>query len=280
MSLSVKVKSNEKVKLSDFDPDDTHGVSEEQAKGRRDKLIDQLGDLQGLLYAAKRKSVLIVLQGMDTSGKDGTIRHVMSGVNPQGCRVESFKVPTEEELEHDFLWRVHKLTPRKGITTIFNRSHYEDVLVVRVRELVPQDVWKKRYDQINDFEKLLAHSGTIVLKFFLHISRDEQKKRLLEREKDPEKAWKLSVGDWEERSLWDEYMKAYEDVLSRCASDHAPWYVVPANNKWYRNLAVAEAIVDSLKPYCDDWENYLSELSKERIEELARMRAEKGSSEE
>jgi PPK2 family polyphosphate:nucleotide phosphotransferase len=275
MSLSVQLKSSQKVKLSELDPNDTHGVSEEESKHRRDKLIDELGDLQEVLYAAKRNSVLIVLQGMDTSGKDGTIRHVMSGMNPQGCRVESFKVPTEEELEHDFLWRVHKVTPRKGITTIFNRSHYEDVLVVRVHQLAPHDVWKKRYDHINDFEKLLAHSGTIVLKFFLHISREEQKERLLEREKDPEKAWKLSVGDWKERSLWDDYMEAYEDVLSRCSSEHSPWYVVPANKKWFRNLAVAEALVDALRPYRDDWENYLSKLSQERIEELARMRAEK-----
>src|SRR5262245_10216395 len=156
MSLSLRVDANRKVKLSEIDPGDTQGVSEHESKDRREELVDQLGDLQELLYAAKRNSVLIVLQGMDTSGKDGTIRQVMSGVNPQGCRVESFKVPTEEELEHDFLWRVHKVTPRKGITTIFNRSHYEDVLVVRVHELAPPDVWKKRYDQINDFEKMLA----------------------------------------------------------------------------------------------------------------------------
>jgi PPK2 family polyphosphate:nucleotide phosphotransferase len=184
---------------------------------------------------------------MDTSGKDGVIRHVFEGVNPQGVRVASFKVPTLEELDHDYLWRVHKQTPGRGEIVIFNRSHYEDVLVVRVHALVPEERWKRRYQQINDFERTLAEEGTILLKFFLHIDQDEQKERLQERLDDPNKHWKFNIGDLKERKLWDEYTRAYEDVLSKTSTRVAPWYIVPSNYKWYRNLVIARVLVDTLE---------------------------------
>jgi PPK2 family polyphosphate:nucleotide phosphotransferase len=212
-----------------------------------DALNDRLEELQELLWAERRHKVLVVLQGMDTSGKDGTIRHVFDGVNPLGVRVASFKAPTEEELDRDFLWRVHSRVPGRGELVIFNRSHYEDVLVARVRELVPEEVWKRRYGQINDFERLLAETGTTILKFYLHISKKEQKKRLQERLDDPLKRWKFRLGDLEDRALWKEYTAAYEEALSRTSTGHAPWYVVPSDKKWYRNLVVATVLVDALK---------------------------------
>ena len=201
------------------------------------------------LYAESKHRLLIVLQAMDTGGKDGVIRHVMSGVNPQGCQVTSFKVPTAEELAHDFLWRIHQQVPRRGYIGIFNRSHYEDVLVVRVHDLVPKKVWQQRYEQINQFEKLLSETGTTILKFFLHISKDEQKRRLEARRDTPEKQWKFSLGDLKEREYWDDYMDAYEDALTRCSTRWAPWYIVPANQKWYRNLVVARTIVKTLESF-------------------------------
>jgi PPK2 family polyphosphate:nucleotide phosphotransferase len=268
MKLAMKVKPGAKVKLGDYDTDFTAGLTQDEARERLKDLSHELGDLQEMLFAAGRNGVLIVLQGIDTSGKDGTIRQVMSEVNPQGCRVESFKAPTEEELAHDFLWRVHRVVPRRGMMTIFNRSHYEDVIVVRVHNLVPEKMWKQRYEHINDFEQLLVESGTIVLKFFLHISREEQKERLKERELETKKAWKLSAGDWRERENWDEYMKAYEDTLSRCSTRHAPWHIVPADKKWFRNLAIAEAIVQTLRPYRDDWERLLASLAEKKKAEL------------
>jgi PPK2 family polyphosphate:nucleotide phosphotransferase len=264
----MKVQPGAKVTLGDYDTDCTAGLTQDEAKERLQDLSHELGDLQDMLFAAGQNAVLIVLQGIDTSGKDGTIRHVMSEVNPQGCRVESFKVPTEEELAHDFLWRVHRVVPRRGMMTIFNRSHYEDVVVVRVHNLVPTKMWKQRYEHINNFEQLLVESGTIVLKFFLHISREEQKERLKERERETEKAWKLSAGDWREREHWDEYMQAYEDALSRCSTRHAPWHIVPADKKWFRNLAIAEAIVQTLRPYRDDWERLLVSLAEKKKIEL------------
>jgi PPK2 family polyphosphate:nucleotide phosphotransferase len=184
---------------------------------------------------------------MDTSGKDGTIRHVFEGVNPLGVRVKAFKAPTEDERDHDFLWRVHPHVPGAGEIAIFNRSHYEDVLAARVRSFVPKEVWKKRYDQINDFERLLSETGTLILKFFLHIDRDEQKERLQERLDDPARRWKFRLGDLQDRALWDEYMKAYEDALAKTSTKHAPWYVVPSNKKWYRNLVVATVLVEALE---------------------------------
>ncbi|HEY7546683.1 MAG TPA: PPK2 family polyphosphate kinase, partial [Blastocatellia bacterium] len=239
MKLTTKIKPGDKVNLDDYDPDDTAGMTQDEAAEQVKELSRELGDLQEMLFAAGSHAVLIVLQGMDTSGKDGTIKRVMSEVNPQGCRVESFKRPTPEELAHDFLWRVHRVVPPRGMMTIFNRSHYEDVLVVRVHNLVPEDVWKLRYDHIKNFEQLLVENGTIVLKFFLNISREEQKERLEERELEEEKAWKLAAGDWRERERWDDYIKAYEEALRRCSTERAPWHIVPANKKWFRNLVVA-----------------------------------------
>lgn len=207
----------------------------------------RLEELQELLWSEHRHKVLVVLQGMDTSGKDGTIRHVFDGVNPIGVRVASFKAPTEEEIERDFLWRVHKQVPGAGEMVIFNRSHYEDVLVARVRNLVPETVWKKRYGQINDFERLLAETGTTILKFFLFISKDEQRERLQARLDDPHKRWKFRMGDLDDRKHWDDYIAAYEEALGRTSTGHAPWYVVPSNKKWYRNLVVATVLVEALE---------------------------------
>lgn len=239
----------DKFRIRDYDPDDTSQVKGGKSEGQKKllKQVEKLDELQELLAAERKHKVLIVLQGMDTSGKDGTIRHVMGGFDPQGVRVVSFKKPTEEELDHDFLWRVHKQVPGRGEVVIFNRSHYEDVLVVRVRELVPKKVWSARYDQINDFERMLADSGTLILKFFLHISADEQKKRLEERVEDPTKRWKFAHGDLEERKLWNDYQKAYEDAIRKTSTEWAPWYVVPANAKWYRNWVVGSIVVDALE---------------------------------
>ncbi len=236
------------VDLSHFDPGSTAGFKGGKHKVEPvfEKLNARLEVLQERLWAEGKRSVLVVLQGIDTSGKDGTIRHVFDGVNPMGVRVASFKAPTEEERAQDFLWRVHAKMPAKGEMVIFNRSHYEDVLVVRVRNLAPKKVWKARYEQINHFEKLCADNGTTILKFFLHIDRDEQKERLEERLADPLKRWKFRLGDLEDRALWDEYMKAYEDALRKTTTSWAPWYVVPANHKWFRNLVVATALVDAL----------------------------------
>jgi PPK2 family polyphosphate:nucleotide phosphotransferase len=209
--------------------------------------IQRLNDLQYKLYAEDRRSVLIVFQAMDAGGKDGCIRHVMTGLNPQGCRVTSFKVPSKEELDHDFLWRIHKAAPPRGEMGIFNRSHYEDVLVVRVHNLVPKAVWSKRYDQINAFEKILSDNGTTILKFFLYISKAEQKARFIKRLENPKKNWKFASADVEERKFWEEYMKAFEAALSKCSTDYAPWFVIPADKKWFRNLAVSQIIADRLE---------------------------------
>ena len=253
MPYAKLVKPDSKVKLSGIDPSDTDGLNKVEAEAKLAKLGEKLRDLQELHFAAGENPLLLVLQGCDTSGKDGTIRNVMKFMNPQSTRVASFKAPTPVEQAHDFLWRIHQQTPAKGETVIFNRSHYEDVVVVRVHDLVPKDVWKKRYETINEFEEILTESGAIVLKFFLYISKDQQKERLLAREEDPRKAWKLNVGDWQERELWNDYVKAYEDALEKCSTKHAPWHIVPANEKWFRDLAVVETIHDALKPYEDDW---------------------------
>lgn len=246
-----RVKPGSKLSLKAFDPDDTgdykkNEQGKEKAKAETAKLIANLDGLQERLYANATRSLLVVLQGMDTSGKDGTIKSVMSGVNPQGCKVVAFKAPSKDELAHDFLWRVHREVPPKGFIGIFNRSHYEDVLITRVHGWVSDRVAKRRFNQIKEFEELLAESGTVVLKFFLHISKAEQRERLEARIADPEKRWKWNSGDLEERKLWDDYLKAFEDVLSATSTDWAPWYVVPANRKWYRNLIVADRIVDAL----------------------------------
>ena len=240
-----------RVSLKAVDPDDTgrykkNDEGKAKAKSTTETLIAKLDQLQERLYANGNQALLIVLQGMDTSGKDGTIKNVMSGVNPQGCRVATFKAPTEKELRYDFLWRVHLEVPPKGNIGIFNRSHYEDVLITHVHGWVSDKVITRRLDQINEFEEILVENGTMILKLFLHISKDEQKERLTERIRDPEKRWKFSLGDLEERKLWEEYMKAFESVLSATSTPHAPWHVVPANRKWYRNLVVAELVVQML----------------------------------
>jgi len=244
-----RVQPNQKINLDEWDPGDTGEFDGDKGDGKDhlDDLNESLEELQEMLYAESKHKVLIILQGMDTSGKDGTIRHVFEGVNPQGVKVASFKVPTQEELAHDYLWRVHKHTPGRGEITIFNRSHYEDVLVVRVNELAPRPVWERRYEQINAFEKTLVDEGTTILKFFLHISKKEQKERLLDRLQEPNKQWKFSLGDLKTRARWDDYMLAYQDVLNLTSTDWAPWYIVPSDKKWYRNLVVASVLVDTLK---------------------------------
>jgi PPK2 family polyphosphate:nucleotide phosphotransferase len=273
MPYCVRVEPGTKVDLGEIDTRADGGLDKREGRRRAGELYAELSELQQELYAAGVHSVLIVLQGMDTSGKDGTIRNVLSGVNPQGCQVTSFKTPTAEELAHDFLWRVHARAPAKGMIGVFNRSHYEDVVIVRVHQLVPDHLWEARYQQINDFERLLAATGTIVCKFFLHISREEQERRLLAREADVEKAYKLSADDWRERRRWDDYLTAYQDALTRCSTPEAPWQVVPADRKWFRNLAVADALVDALRSNRKEWHSRLAELSRQRLAELAELRA-------
>jgi len=243
------VEPSKKITLVKQDPNETGDFEGGKEKGLKalQKLNAELQELQELLYAENKHKVLIVLQATDTGGKDGTIRRVFEGVNPQGVKVASFKVPTAEELAHDYLWRVHKAVPGNGEIVIFNRSHYEDVLVVRVRNFAPKTVWSKRYDQINEFEKILAENGTLILKFFLNISKDEQKERLQARLDDPTKHWKFNSGDLEERKLWDDYQLAYEDVLNKTSTKYAPWFVVPANRKWYRDLVISTILIDALK---------------------------------
>lgn len=247
-----RVDANTKLNLKDHDPDETgdykkNDQGKERAKLKTSALIARLDGLQERLYANGNRALLIVLQGMDTSGKDSTIKHVMSGVNPQGCKVVAFKTPNNNELTHDFLWRVHRETPPMGFIGIFNRSHYEDVLITRVHGWISDKVAKQRFNQIKEFEELLHETGTTILKFFLHISKGEQKQRLEARVRDPEKRWKWNSGDLEERKLWDEYMHAFEDVISATSTECAPWYVVPANRKWYRNFVVATILVQALE---------------------------------
>jgi PPK2 family polyphosphate:nucleotide phosphotransferase len=255
MQLAWRVEKDSKVRLKNYDPAflDPH-TDRALATAELEKLSEELGKLQQLLAAAQHHSLLIVLQGLDTSGKDGTIRHVMAQVNPLGCEVRSFKGPTYRERNHDFLWRIHRVVPGRGMISIFNRSHYEDVLVVRVHDLVPEKVWRRRYGAINNFEGLLAQNDMIILKFYLHISYEEQERRLLARQEDRTKAWKLSSNDWAERKYWNEYQAAYEEALARCSTEDAPWYIVPANRKWYRNLLVARTLVATLRPYTKEWQ--------------------------
>jgi PPK2 family polyphosphate:nucleotide phosphotransferase len=254
------IKPGTKVKLTEYDPAFTADVKNKAAAvAELSKNVERLSELQRVLYAENRRSLLIVLQSMDTGGKDGTIRHVMSGVNPQGFKITSFKSPSAWELEHDFLWRIHHAVPSRGMIGIFNRSHYEDVLIVRVHDMVPKAVWSKRYAQINRFEQNLAENGVVILKFFLHISKEEQKQRLMKRITNPDKNWKIDPQDFEERKFWDDYIRAYEVALSKCSPKHAPWYVIPADHKWFRNLAISRILVHTLeqldlkypKPKCD-----------------------------
>jgi PPK2 family polyphosphate:nucleotide phosphotransferase len=241
------VKPGSRVHLDRFDPDETFGYTKATVDDHLQKGLDRLTMLQEKVYAESKHRVLIVLQGIDAAGKDGTVTHVMSGFNPAGVSVVGFKVPSPVELAHDFLWRVHSRVPGNGEVVIFNRSHYEDVLVVRVHSFVPARVWRRRYDQINAFERLLADEGTTVIKFFLAITPDEQLVRFQARIDDPNKRWKFKSADLGERKLWDQYRAAFEDALSRCSTDIAPWYLIPSNRKWFRNLAVAEIIGDVLE---------------------------------
>lgn len=247
-SKELIVKPGEKVRLSKYDADDTLGWHKgHKMEASLENALQRIDNLQYRLGAERKQALLIVLQGLDTAGKDGTIRHVMTGMNPQGCKVTSFKVPTTEEAAHDFLWRVHKAVPELGEVGIFNRSHYEDVLVVRVHKLVPKEVWSERYDQINQFESILAANGVRILKFFLHISKDEQRKRLMQRIDDPGRQWKISEADFHERKFWNDYTDAYEHAIAKCSTDDAPWFIIPSNKKWFRNLAVSHVIAETLE---------------------------------
>jgi PPK2 family polyphosphate:nucleotide phosphotransferase len=241
------VRPGTRVDLSKIDPGATHGVDKEDAPAELARGLGRLRSLQERIWAEHRHRVLVILQGIDAAGKGGTIEHVMGAMNPAGCPVTSFKVPSTLELDHDYLWRVHARTPGKGEIAVFDRSHYEDVLVVRVHDIVPKAVWSKRYDQINAFESLLADEGTTIVKFFLSIDRDEQRERFQARLDEPDKRWKFRLGDLEERKRWDEYIAAFEDALSRCSTEAAPWYVIPANRKWFRNLAVANILAETLE---------------------------------
>jgi PPK2 family polyphosphate:nucleotide phosphotransferase len=240
------IKPHQEVSLADFDPSAHDHLSEEVAKAALERHRKAVSDLQEVLYAGQKHSVLIVLQGMDTAGKDGTISHIFSGVNPQGCDISSFKVPTPLEARHDFLWRCHLQAPAAGMIKIFNRSHYEQVLSPRVHKLISAKTAHENMDQINDFESLLAENGTLILKFFLHISREEQKARLQSRLDDPDKHWKFSDGDLKERAFWPQYVEAYEYILSRTSRKHAPWFVIPADHKWFRNDAIARILVEAM----------------------------------
>lgn len=242
------VKPDEKVDLKNIPTDfEKTDFDKESAYQRIEENAEEMAALAKRLYAENQRSILLVLQGMDTAGKDGTIRAVMKGMNPTSCQVSSFKKPSEEELEHDFLWRIHKVTPRRGNIGIFNRSHYEDVLIVRVHSIVPEKRWRKRYELINDFEKLLTETDTTVVKCFLHISEETQRERLQARLDDPEKHWKFNADDLSERKLWGAYQEAYEAVLEKCSTKVAPWHVIPSDRKWYRNLVVSELLKKTLK---------------------------------
>jgi PPK2 family polyphosphate:nucleotide phosphotransferase len=243
-----RVKPGTELKLRQIDADDT-GDGEDRARAEQElaELTRRLTELQLLMFAECKWSLLIVLQAMDGGGKDGTVSHVISSMNPQGVTVQQFKVPSAEEMAHDYLWRAHKVTPAKGRVVVFNRSHYEDVLVVRVHGLVPKEVWSERYDQINDWEEHLSENGTLVMKFYLHIDKKEQLARFKDRLDDPTKHWKISATDYAERALWDNYEKAYEDAISKCSTELAPWFVIPANRKWFRNLAISRILVETLE---------------------------------
>jgi PPK2 family polyphosphate:nucleotide phosphotransferase len=242
-----RVEPGSRLRLAEVDPDESeHYRRKRDVADALEQQRERIADLQARLYAEKRRSLLIVLQAMDTGGKDGTIKGVFQGVNPQGCQVWSFKAPSNEEADHDFLWRYHRKAPPRGMVGIFNRSHYEDVLIVRVKRLVPAATWRPRYVAINQFEHALTLDGVTVLKFMLHISKEEQQRRLESRLANPDKRWKFQLGDLKERALWDDYQHAYEDAINQCSSTYAPWYVIPANKKWYRNLVVARTIADTL----------------------------------
>lgn len=263
-----RIQPHSKVKLTHIDPGETGDLKNKQeGQPILKKHVSRLRELQDVLYAEGKHALLIILQAMDAAGKDGTIRHVFHGFNPQGTSVVSFKVPSSHEAAHDFLWRIHEAVPGRGDIGIFNRSHYEDVLVVRVHNLVPKKVWSRRYEQINDFEQMLFENGVTIVKFFLHISKDEQKKRLEARLNDAAKHWKVNPQDLEERKYWDDYMAAYEDVLSKCSAPHAPWYVVPANKKWFRNVVISQVLIETMEALDMKYPT----INAEKLEELRSM---------
>jgi PPK2 family polyphosphate:nucleotide phosphotransferase len=270
---AILLDGSRKVRLSRFDPADTDGVHKDEALAEVEALGQEFAELGNLLTYAGQNALLVVLQGRDASGKDGAIRKILEFSNIQNAHVQPFKVPTEEERAHDFLWRVHKVAPPRGHIALFNRSHYEDVIAARVHHLVPKETWKRRYRDINEFERLLRDDGkVIILKFYLHVSRQEQLARLLEREKDPRTAWKLNPGDWRELPLWDQVTRAYEDLLERCSSPEAPWYLVPADKKWFRNLAILERLVLTLRPYRKDWLSTLKQMGEQALQEIRALR--------
>ena len=246
LGVGLRVRPGSKVQLSKVDPGATHGFAKETADTVLAEDLERLRDLQERLWAEGKRRILIVLQGIDTAGKGGTIEHVMGAFNPQGCHVHGFKVPTPDELAHDYLWRIHARVPRNGEISIFDRSHYEQVLIVRVAGLEPEAQWRRHYDEINAFERLLVDEGTLILKFFLLIDRDEQRERIQARLDDPNKRWKFRMADLDTRAQWDAYIEAYEEMLERCSTDDAPWFVIPSNRKWFRNLAVARIVADAL----------------------------------
>ncbi len=246
--LLEPVGPRERVELRDEDATAPKSLPKgDELKQKLEKLLERLGELQSVFYADGRRSLLVVLQGRDASGKDGVLRTVVGAANPAGVQVHSFKAPTPVELAHDYLWRIHEVVPGKGMFGVFNRSHYEDVLIVRVRNIVPKSVWSRRYEQINNFEKMLTENGTVILKFFLHVSREEQTERLIDRVEDETKNWKFNAGDLEERKLWDDYTAAYQDALAKCSTKWAPWYVVPSDSNKARNYLIAKTIVEKLE---------------------------------
>jgi PPK2 family polyphosphate:nucleotide phosphotransferase len=263
MSQPLKIRS--RIRLAHFNPSYHEGLDKEKTRAKTDELCERIGNLQHLLYANRTHSVLLVLQGMDTSGKDGAGRRLLEHVTPAGVETSNFKGPSSEELAHDYLWRIHKAMPRYGNIGVFNRSHYEDVLAVRVLKLKPEEVWSARYEQINAFEKYLVRNNVVVLKFFLHISKEEQAERLQARLDDPAKNWKFELNDIKSRALWNKYQEAYADVLNRCSTDYAPWHIVPANHKWYRDYVIARTVVKALEKLKMKWPKPKEDLSKIRI---------------
>lgn len=264
-SRKFKVDPGPKFKLKKWDPSYSGGFDKDRAEEKISSNADKLFEKQAMLQAEGERAVLVVLQGMDTAGKDGVIHHVMRGLNPQACTVHSFKIPSEEERSHDYLWRVHLHTPEKGTIGIFNRSQYEDVLVTRVKKLVPKKVWKRRYDEINEFERMLTANGLTILKFFLHVSKKEQAERLKKRIQDPLKNWKFNPNDLSDRGNWDEYQEAYEDAINLCSTKWAPWYVIPSDKKWFRNLAVSEILNHALTKMNLKWPKPRVDLKKLKI---------------
>ena len=254
---SLLVDPSASMKLSKIDPDTTFGIKKEKLMDDLAKLVETMEEFQHKLYVENKKALLIVLQGMDTSGKDGVITHVMKGFNPLSCRVESFKAPASEELAHDFLWRIHKVTPQKGFVGVFNRSHYEDIIEPQVWNLFPKSVYMERYDNIIQFEKYLSDNKIKIIKFYLHISKEEQKKRLLSRLSHPSKRWKVNEEDFQKRKKWEKYMQAYEDVINRCSTKWAPWYIIPSNNKCFRNWAIAKIVIETLKEMKPKYPKYV-----------------------